>query len=189
MALDAAVDIFWRHGYEGASIADLTAAMGVTPPTLYAAFGSKEDLYREALARYLERAERGRGGADSGSAYELIENYLRAAADRFTDPGHPPGCMVSTASLYCAAENEAARSAAAAMRAVGFDAAVAACERAKSSGELPPATDAVALMRFYGAIVQGMSVQAVDGATAAELHAVVDLAMAAWPGRRPADPC
>ena len=67
-ALDAAVDIFWRHGYEGASIADLTAAMGVTPPTLYAAFGSKEDLYRQALARYLERAERGRGGVEGGSA-------------------------------------------------------------------------------------------------------------------------
>ncbi|HYF62996.1 MAG TPA: TetR/AcrR family transcriptional regulator [Herpetosiphonaceae bacterium] len=184
-ALDAAVDMFWRHGYEGTSIADLTAAMGVTPPTLYAAFGSKEDLYRLALARYLERSERGRGGVSGGSAYALIENYLRAAADRFTDPGRPRGCMVSTASLYCAAENEAARSAAAAMRAVGFAAAVAACERAKSTGELPPATDAVALARFYSAIAQGMSVQAVDGATAADLHALVDLALAAWPGVRP----
>lgn len=183
-ALDAAVDMFWRHGYEGTSIADLTAAMGVTPPTLYAAFGSKEDLYREALGRYLERSERERGTSGDASAYAMIEHYLRAAADRFTDPGHPRGCMVSTASLYCAAENEAARSAAAALRTLAFEAAVAACERAKSTGELLPATDAVALARFYSAIAQGMSVQAVDGATAAELHAVVDLALAAWPGQR-----
>jgi len=184
-ALDTAVRLFWKHGYEGTSIADLTDAMGITPPTLYAAFGSKEQLYREALASYLSPERQGALQAlDAAPAYRLIEDYLRRSAISFTDPAGPTGCMVQTAVLTCAAENEAAQSAAADARATGFAVLVALLERAIQRGELPVDTNAVALARFYSAIVQGMSVQAIDGATAAELNSFVDIALAAWPGRR-----
>jgi TetR/AcrR family transcriptional regulator, copper-responsive repressor len=180
--------VFWQHGYEGSSIADLTNAMGFTPPTLYAAFGSKEQLYAEALAHYLERGEQDRAQtlSDATTAYTAIEQYLRGAADRFTDPSTPAGCMISTASLYCASENEAARTAAAALRANTFVLLVSKLEWAQVTGELPPACDTQALARFYSAVVQGMSVQAIDGASSEMLNGLVEIAMSAWPGKRPA---
>lgn len=181
------MDVFWRHGYEGTSIADLTNVMGVTPPTLYAAFGSKEQLYREVLSHYVLRG----GGAsrremsEDVAAYDAIEQYLHKIALQYTDPTTPAGCMVQTASLRCAAENDAARAAAASMRAVTFAMLVAKLTWAQEVGELPADIDPQALARFYSAIVQGMSVQAIDGASTAELQSVVNLAMAAWPGKRP----
>jgi AcrR family transcriptional regulator len=181
-ALEAAMTLFWRHGYEGTSIADLTSAMGFTPPTLYAAFGSKEQLYREVLAHYLTR---GRALSEDPCAYAAIEYHLRDAAEHFTNPAKPAGCMVSTALLYSAVENEAARAAAAALRAGAFALLVAKLDRAKATGELPADTDTQALARFYSAIIQGMSVQAIDGASAADLNDFVDIALAAWPGKRP----
>ncbi len=179
--------LFWRHGYEGTSIADLTNAMGITPPTLYAAFSSKEQLYHDVLTHYILRGEQARRPEmrDDISAYELIEAYLRRAADHFTDPATPAGCMVQTASLYCATENEGARAAAASMRASVFALLVAKLAWAKEGGELPPDSDTLALARFYSAIVQGMSVQAIDGASATDLHSFVDIALAAWPGKQP----
>ena len=184
-ALDAAIALFWRQGYEGTSIADLTGAMGVTPPTLYAAFGSKEQLYRAALERYASPERRAQQLGD-GSAFELIERFLYAAAEGFTDPTRPSGCMLQTATLRCAPENEAARATAAELRASAFAVLVAKLEWARAAGELPQTADTNALARFYSAIVQGMSVQAIDGATAAELRELADLALAAWPGQRPA---
>lgn len=179
--------LFWQHGYEGTSIADLTEAMGVTPPTLYAAFGSKEQLYREALEHYSARGDHADVLRTDRSAYEVIEQYIRQAAERFTDPRGPAGCMISTASLYCAVENEAARAAAAALRASSFKLLVAKLCWASQTGELPADTDVLGLARFYSAVIQGMSVQAIDGASAADLHRLVDYALAAWPGRRPSE--
>lgn len=178
---------FWAHGYEGTSISDLTAAMGVTAPTLYAAFGSKEQLYREALQQYFLLGVGGWDAAllDGTPAYTLLRESMRTAATRFSQPDRPPGCMISTASLYCAAENEAARQIAADLRDVSFRMLVGKLERSKAAGELPAEVNEVALARFYSAVVEGMSVQAVDGASTAELLALVDVALAAWPGQRP----
>lgn len=186
-ALEAAMQLFWRHGYEGTSLADLTEAMGFTPPTLYAAFGSKEQLYREALEQYAQKGEQtvARMMSEEVSAYAALEQQLRTLATRFTDPARPAGCMLQTASLYCAAENEAVRTAATFLRTNAFQLLIAKLEQAKRKGELAPETDTHALARFYSAIVQGMSVQAIDGASAVELGALVDLALAAWPGTKP----
>ncbi len=184
-ALDVAMALFWQHGYEGTSIADLTTAMGVTPPTLYTAFGSKEQLYREVLTQYFAPVE-GVAQAELGevrAAYTLLEQYLHALAFRFTDPSTPAGCMVQTGALYGAAENDAARRAVAALRAAAHELLVEKFEWAKQVGELPLETDTHALARFYSAIVQGMSVQAIDGARAADLKQVVDMALSVWPGR------
>ncbi|KAB8143124.1 TetR/AcrR family transcriptional regulator [Chloroflexia bacterium SDU3-3] len=186
-ALGAAMIHFWAHGYEGTSISDLTAAMGVTAPTLYAAFGSKEQLYREALQQYFQQGMGGWAAAlhDDTPAYSVLKESMHMIAERFTHPGRPRGCMVSTASLYCAAENEAARQIAADLRDVSFRMLLSKLERAKATGELPAEVNVVVLARFYSAVVEGMSVQAVDGASTAELHALVDVALAAWPGQRP----
>jgi AcrR family transcriptional regulator len=186
-ALDAAMRLFWRHGYEGTSIADLTKATGVTPPTLYAAFGSKEELYREALAHHRKSEGTPSVGviSDETPARAGLESFLREAARVFTDPSKPAGCMISIGSLRCAPENEAARKAAAAFRAKAFDGFSARLKRAQKLGELPAGTDIDALARFYTAMVQGMSIQALDGASRAKLDAMVDVAMDAWPGKRP----
>lgn len=185
-ALGIAMELFWRHGYEGTSIADLTEAMGITPPTLYAAFGSKEQLYRDVLGYYLARGgDSRRALGDDIAAYDAIAQYLRAVARHITDPGKPAGCMVQTASLHGATENEAARTAAASLRAGALAMLAAKLEWAKGVGELPADTDVQALARFYSAVVQGMSVQAIDGASADELLRFTEIALAAWPGERP----
>lgn len=184
MALDAAMNLFWRHGYEGTSIADLTLAMGFTPPTLYAAFGSKEDLYREVIQHFLLRNERQRmdGALQQVSAYSMLQYYLYAAAESFTDPNTPAGCMVATAALQCAVENQSIAQEVARIRRQMFMAFVERLDLAKSNGELPTTIDSLALANFYTAIVQGMSVQAIDGASCTALIAVADLALSTWPG-------
>jgi TetR/AcrR family transcriptional regulator, copper-responsive repressor len=184
-ALEIATKLFWQYGYEGTSIADLTQAMGVTPPTLYAVFGSKEALYAEVLTYYLALSRENNAWMFDRtiSTYELLRSYLYKVADFFTDPTRPPGCMIQTASLNCGVENEGAYRIAAAMRAKAFELLNMKIAEAKEAGELPPEADTQALSRFYNAIIQGLSVQAIDGVSAADLKNLVDIALAAWPGK------
>lgn len=186
-ALDAAMERFWRYGYEGTSISDLTEAMGCTAPTLYGLFGSKEQLYREILEHYLHLREQRRALLLEGvsSVYAALEISLRAAALAFSDGSGPTGCLVSTASLNCARENFAIVNFTAGLRASGLESLSAEFQQAQQSGELPAAIDPIALARFYIAVLQGMSVQAIDGAAPDELNQLVDIALLAWPGKRP----
>jgi len=177
--LAAARETFWAHGYEGASIADLTAAMGITPQSLYAAFSSKADLYRAALQQYR------RLGTDTFSALgeaidtvSAFERILRGSAATFSAPEHPKGCMISTAVLNCASENDDIADHVATLRRQSLDAFAARIERGIREGDMKAGTNAHALARFLGAIVQGMSVQARDGASLEELLDVADLAIA-----------
>ena len=174
--------MFWRQGYEGASVADLTAAMGITTPSLYGAFGSKERLYREALGRYRADPQRAAPWAMSApTAREAMRLILEGSARDFSDPAHPPGCMISTAVLTCAPENRPAAAALTSMRGNTVARLRTRFARALEEGELPPGTDPDELARFYGAIIQGLSVQALDGAGRDELMKIVRRAMAAWP--------
>ncbi|WP_051229447.1 TetR/AcrR family transcriptional regulator [Paludibacterium yongneupense] len=181
-ALDTALQVFWRLGYEGASISDLTQAMSISPTSLYAAFGSKSGLYREALERYGS----GEGACSvgplrpDGSVHDAVSAVLRECAVRFVDPAHPPGCMISTAVLACAEENDAVADHLAELRRRAMAAFVARVDKGKVTGELSAATDCLAIARFYGAIIQGMSVQAKDGAGADELALVAEMAIGAW---------
>ena len=178
-AVASAAKTFWRLGYEGASVVDLTAAMGITPQSLYAAYGSKAELYREALDWY-------RGTSTPLSAemletpgvLETLGKWLVGLASFFADPVHPPGCMVSTAMLFAATENQAVAGLVADRRRAGFQRIRARLERAKAEGELLPGADPVALARFVSAIVQGMAVQARDGASQADLGSLARLAAA-----------
>ncbi|TAV47888.1 TetR/AcrR family transcriptional regulator [Rhizobium leguminosarum] len=177
--LSAARETFWAHGYEGASIADLTTAMGITPQSLYAAFNSKADLYRAALEQY--RAL----GSDTFSALgdpidtvSAFERILRGSAAIFSAPEHPKGCMISTAVLNCASENAVIADHVAAMRRRSLDAFTARIERGIREGDMKSETNPRALARFLGAIIQGMSVQARDGASLEELLDIAVLAIA-----------
>jgi AcrR family transcriptional regulator len=173
------METFWRLGYEGASIADLTAAMGVTPQSLYTAFGSKAALYREALAEYRLKlgSANARALAEEPTAVGAFDRILRQTAYEFSRPTHPSGCMISTAALAVASENEPVAGHLRSLRAAALAAFKARIEQAIAAGEFKPETDALALARFLGAIIQGMSVQARDGADAKGLLGIADLAL------------
>jgi AcrR family transcriptional regulator len=182
-ALEAAMMLFWRHGYDGTSIAQLTSAMGVAAPSLYAAFGSKQQLYREALQLYVRTL--GEIGvarlAEAATAREGVHAVLKAAASAFTRRDVPPGCMIGVGALRCAEDNEAAEQATASLRQLSYDAVLSRVQRAKAEGELDPESNPTAIADLYAAIVEGMSVLARDGAHRARLLRLADLAMAAWP--------
>lgn len=184
-ALDAALRLFWARGYEGTSVADLLKMMNITPPSLYAAFGSKEALYREALERYRDVyaafVAEALGGASS--AHRAITRLLHQAALNYCSPDTPQGCMVSISVLSCAPENEGVATVVAGMRDSTVNAIAARLATARDAGEIPLHVDIFGFARFIAAIIQGMSVQARDGADHASLMAIADSAMAAWPGR------
>ncbi|QCN99535.1 TetR/AcrR family transcriptional regulator (plasmid) [Azospirillum argentinense] len=178
-ALAKAADTFWRLGYEGASIADLTAAMGITPQSLYAAFASKADLYREALEWYQATVGASTAAAlEEGDAVVALTRVLRDSVRDFTRRDRPHGCMVSTAVLTCATENDPVARHVAGLRTATINLIRARIERGISEGQLKGETNAASLARFVGAMIQGMSVQAQDGAPTEALSALADHAVA-----------
>lgn len=172
--LEKAMTVFWRHGYEGASLGRLQTATGLTPPSIYNAFGSKEGLYEACLDHYA-------AGPGARHVAELTEppskdgvrGFLVAAARDFTNPDSPPGCMISTAALNLAPDLTSVSAATAARRGATMSLIEDYLRRAG-------ATDPPTLARFFGAVIQGMSVQARDGATEEELTALADVAITAW---------
>lgn len=182
-ALATALRLFWAQGYEGTSVADLTKAMGITPPSLYAAFGSKAELYGEVLALYQQGP--GRYAADAlqseATTRAAILRVLRDAAQSFASEKNPRGCMIANALLGCAPEHRKVAHGAANLRARSLQGIEERLQQAIKAGELEPGTDVAVLARFVGAIIQGMSVQARDGAPKTELEAVAELAIHALP--------
>ncbi|MCD7059538.1 TetR/AcrR family transcriptional regulator [Pelagibacterium xiamenense] len=181
-ALRSAMILFWRYGYEGASLGDLTEAMGINRPSLYAAFGSKEALFREAIGLYdstvgapIEAAL-----ASEPTARASIEAVLRYNAQSCTGADTPRGCMIVMASLLGTAENEEIRAFLSETRRSGEEHMRLRIERGIAEGDVPAGADAAKMAQFYTTVSQGLSVQAVDGASCAALNAVVDGAMAAW---------
>lgn len=178
-ALVRAADTFWQLGYEGASIADLTLAMGITPQSLYAAFTSKAALYAEALAWYGDHE----GGAttraltEESHAVVALARVLREAARDFTRTDHPRGCMISTAVLACAVENEEVARQVSGLRNATLTQLRSRIEQGVRDGQIRPETDAAALARFVGATIQGMSVQARDGASESDLRGLAEHAI------------
>ena len=179
-ALDQAMEVFWREGYEGASIADLTEAMGINPPSLYAAFGNKEALFRKALDRYVaRRSVVWEDAIKEPTAAEAVEYLLRKSADLLTNECSP-GCLMVKSSLTCG--GAALQSEMASVRAQVEAKLKGRFDRAKSEGDLPAEADPTSLAHYIMAIGQGMSVQAAGGASNADLHKIVDVALLAFPG-------
>jgi AcrR family transcriptional regulator len=184
-ALDRALKVFWRKGYEGASLADLTEAMGINRPSLYAAFGSKEELFRKAVDRYVEGpAAYVREALSEPTARAVAERWLRGSVELLGDKHHPRGCLVVQGALACSAETDSIRKELNARRAAGEAALRRRFERAIAEGDLPANADAADLARFLAMVTQGMSVQAAGGASRDELQRVAEIAMRAWPTRR-----
>lgn len=183
-ALETALQMFWRYGYEGTSIADLTAAMGVTPPSLYSVFGSKEQLYREALDRYgaIYGSFAQRALAEEPSARRAVERMLREAIDVYTGGREPAGCMLASGALTCGPEHASLAADVSKRRLAAIAAVKTRLDLAVDEGEVAPSTDTQALASYYGAVVQGLSIQARDGVCRKVLEALVDVALSAWPG-------
>jgi AcrR family transcriptional regulator len=183
-ALAAALRVFWSKGYEGASMADLTEAMGITKPSLYAAFGNKEALFRKALDLYeTEKLTYMRQALDQPTARAVAERLLRGAVESQTSSCEPRGCLGVIHSVACGAEAESIRAEVIARRASSQAAMVERFERAKRDGDLPADADVGGLTRYLVAVLQGMAVQAGSGATREDLDTLVDTALAMWPGR------
>ena len=181
-ALDQALHVFWAKGYEGTSIADLTEAMGINPPSLYAAFGNKEALFRQAMDRYEARRDEIMEEAFAApTAREAMTRLLRGTADRLSDKNSPRGCAMVQGALSGGEECEAVKRDLAARRAGGEALIRERLKRAKREGDLPADADPAALARFITTILQGMAVQAAGDATRKELRAIADMALRAWP--------
>ena len=182
-ALETAMHVFWERGYEAASISDLTSAMGITPPSLYTAFGDKEQLFLEAIERYA--LGYGSAGAralnEEPTARGAIERWLLEAANELTQPCHPKGCMVVMAATNCSAAAERVQDALLLRRTEAIANVGRRIQGGIDGGELPPDTDPQDLANFYATIYQGMSMQAKDGATHESLVATVRTAMRSWP--------
>ncbi|MBF6181295.1 TetR/AcrR family transcriptional regulator [Nocardia otitidiscaviarum] len=183
IALRRAMEVFWEHGYEGASMTDLTTAMGINSPSLYAAFGGKEALFREAVALY-GRTEGGlteRALREEPTARAAIEAMLRDNARSYTTSGSPRGCMVVLAGSTYTTRNTAVRDFLIDMRRCTTEDIRRRLERGVADGDLPPDTDIDALAAFYATVLYGLSIQARDGVDDRELQRSIDTAMAAWP--------
>ncbi|WP_229430145.1 TetR/AcrR family transcriptional regulator [Pseudoduganella umbonata] len=184
-ALDRAMEVFWEKGYEGSSLPELTAAMGMNRPSLYAVFGNKEALFRRAVERYQStRLDFCDAALEAATSREVVERLLRGSADVQTCPDSPHGCLGTSGALACGDEARPLRDELVALRSAREQRLRQRLERAVAEGDLPAHADAAQLASFVATIVQGMAVQAAGGATRDELYRTIDFVMAAWPGKQ-----
>ena len=183
-ALAAALRVFWTKGYEAASLSDLTEAMGITRPSLYAAFGNKEALFHKALDLY-EREKLAYVGEAlaAPTSREVVERLLRGALAMQTSECEPKGCMRVISSVSCGPEAESIRADLVQRRQSSQRALCDRMRRAKEEGDLPEGADVDGLCAYLGAILGGMAVQASSGAPKAQLEAPVATTLQMWPGR------
>jgi AcrR family transcriptional regulator len=182
-ALDKAMMVFWRKGYEGTSLPDLTGAIGITRPSLYAAFGSKEELFTKALDRYqavpgsyVDRA------LEKSTAREVFESLLYGEIDLLTNEDHPGGCLLVQAALACSGTAESVRNELKLRRQTSEQGFRKRFELAAKEGDLPTNCTAEVLARYTSTVMWGLAVQSANGSNREELLAVAELAIDNWPG-------
>lgn len=181
-ALERAMMLFWRQGYEGTSITDLTSALGVSSPSLYAAFGSKEELFLKAFDRYEAYAGVYREEAlNAPNAREYARALLQGAAELHGDKKNPPGCLGVQGALACGPNSDAVRKELIRRRKMGEAIVRDRLKRAKAEGDLPDSADPADLARYLSIMIYGITVQAAGGATKEELLRVADVALLNWP--------
>ncbi|UWX80140.1 TetR/AcrR family transcriptional regulator [Arthrobacter jinronghuae] len=181
-ALERAVDVFWRQGYEGTTLSDLTRAMGISRPSLYAAFGNKEETFRQAIARYA-RVDMAYVDEALGqpTAYEVAAHYLRSNVEAVTRPERPAGCLSIQGGLAGNPEDQRIIDFLAASRRAGEARFSERFRQAIEDGNLSAAEDPADLARYLAAVAAGIAVQAAGGATRSELQAVAERSLRAFP--------
>jgi AcrR family transcriptional regulator len=193
-ALQRAMEVFWTHGYEASTLHDLTHAMRINPPSLYAAFGDKEKLFMEVVDRYQqERRAAVLRAFEERTARQAVQRLLTEAADALARRGAPRGCLLVMSDTNCSAESKHVQEALASRRAAMTRLLKARLDRGIDDRDVPPGTDTAALANFYSIVMQGMVMLARDRPSRKTLLAAVDAAMRAWPvpsaarrsGRRP----
>lgn len=183
-ALAAALAVFWAKGYDGASMADLTEAMGITKPSLYAAFGNKEALFHKALDLYeAEKLAYTREALQQPTARGVAEYIMRGAIEAQTSPCGPKGCLGVISTNACGAEAASIKEHVVARRRSSQEALVERFRRAQREGDLPDHVEPENMTAYMYAILQGMAVQAGSGATRADLERVVETSLMMWPGK------
>lgn len=183
-ALAAALRVFWSKGYDGASMADLTEAMGITRPSLYAAFGNKEALFHKALDLYeAEKLEYTRLALEQPTARGVAECFMRGALAMQTSHDGPKGCLGVISAVACSPEAESIKADVISRRASSQAALIERFEQAKRDGDLPEHIDVLGLTSYLYALLQGMAVQAGSGASRVDLERLVDTSLAIWPSR------
>ncbi|MEY2540208.1 MAG: hypothetical protein QOG67_3948 [Verrucomicrobiota bacterium] len=182
LALDRAMHVFWAKGYEGASLSDLTGAMRINRPSLYAAFGNKEELFRKVLDRYLGGPVAFFGKALAApKARGVVEEIFLGTARMSDDPTIPAGCLLVQGALACG--DASVRKEVAARRTAAEVALRRRLQRAKREGDLPKNADPAELAHYVMTVVRGMAVQSAGGASRHQLRRVAQIALRAWPTR------
>jgi AcrR family transcriptional regulator len=181
-ALDKALELFWRHGYEGTSLTDLTKAMGIVRPSLYATFGHKEDLFRKVVDLY-SSTHLGfkRAALEKPTAREVVETLLFGVADLATGAGTPAGCLGVNGALACSPASEDIQKELAARRTHLEAALRKRLERARREGDLPKDVSPADLANFITTVSDGISVKAKFGASRQALRRVAAMALRVWP--------
>ena len=183
-ALAAALRVFWTRGYDGASLTELTEAMGITKPSLYACFGNKESLFRRALDLYeRDKLAYVRAALEAPTAKAVAEQFLRGALALQNGASDPRGCLKVISAVACTTFADSIRHEVMARRAAADRALVDRFARAQAEGDLPPGVEPEALASYLSTILQGMGVQASSGASPAQLEQLVETTLAIWPGR------
>ncbi len=185
-ALEKALHVFWKRGYEGASMTELTKVLGINRPSIYAAFGNKEELFRKALEKYLKGPVAYAAEAMQQPTARLsMEMFLTKSAAALSSPGTPRGCLMVQGALSCGPGAKLIQQELASQRRYHEEIIRKRLEQAKTLAELPQDLNSAALAKYISAVQQGMSVQATSGASEAELLSIAELALRNWPEKRP----
>jgi AcrR family transcriptional regulator len=181
-ALGRALEVFWARGYEGATLDELTAAMGINRPSLYAAFGNKEQLFRQALDHYQTGPQAFLTEAlKQPTALAAVESIFSGFVAMRRGRNKARGCLIVSGALACGEEAEPVRRELARLRQAAVTALRKRFERAVREGDLPAGTDCRSLARYVATVLNGLAVQAASGARVKELRSVAAIAMRAWP--------
>jgi AcrR family transcriptional regulator len=181
-AVEISLDLFWRNGYNGTSLTNLTNAMGITPPSFYFAFGSKEKLFQLVFNRYVtEHFAFFKEALSQSTARSIVERLLYGFADTFTNGKHPSGCLLINSSLPCSDDADPIRRKLAEGRDEIRKELCSRLKKAKSSGDLPEEADPSALARYVLMLGWGMAIEAQSGASRKELYRTVIVALDSWP--------
>ena len=180
-AIEKATDLFWRNGYDGTSLTDLTQAMGISPPSFYFAFGSKEGLFKKVIERYFaEQRKIVEAAFRKPTPRAVATHFLQRYADMLTDPLHAPGCLAMNSSLPCAA-GDPLREWLAGLREQTRTRFRDRFAEARGGKGLPAGMDADSLARLVLVIAWGLAVEAQSGASRKDLRRTIALALPAWP--------